>query len=630
MQVAASMGWRRWSPRGLVGLAIALAAICGWVAALLALMTSNGYDAAAPVLLGPIFVALSIPAFIAQARREGSNVLVWVLLAALVLKLASSVARHYVAFDLYSGFSDAVQFHEEGLRLRTQFLAGNFDTGLSSLTSTNFIRFLTGIVYTIIGPSRLGGFMAFSWLGFWGQFLFYRAFTVAVPEGRRRTYARLVFFLPSLLFWPSGIGKEAWMLFALGIVAYGAARMLSGSTLRGLAGAGLGLWLAAAVRPTSRGWPASRSRAPTCLDPRRWSFGELAPIVKVLSFALLAGAAVLLIARTDTFLEQSGIDTSVGVGSVVEGRAGTYRRGRVGVRALPDSRITPARPGRDRHCLVPTIDLRGPQRPDTAHRDRGNVPHPAVARQDPVGDRRPQELEAATLRRLRAPVRGHVRGRVLGGGQLRPAGARARATAAVLPRAVLDPTSKGASDDERTSPARRMDDEDDPADEHRSHVAHAGARGGAGAGIGGGRARAPLPRGEGERAREDAGDPPGGRTGERRRRPRRVPRGASRRGRTVHRPGPRASAPGCGGRGGSDPGRGERRGRARPRRGAGDAGGGPGGRRRSSSRALGPRRSGSWQDSSAQIDVTRCPIRRCFATSSSATSRSCRAGSRAR
>jgi hypothetical protein len=52
-----------------------------------------------------------------------------------------------------------------------------------------------------------------------------------------------------------------------------------------------------------------------------------------------------------------------------------------------------------------------------------------------------------------------------------------------------------------------MDDEDDPTDEHRSDVAHADARGGAG--IGSGRARAPLPRGEGERAREDAGDPPG-------------------------------------------------------------------------------------------------------------------------
>ena len=76
-------------------------------------------------------------------------------------------------------------------------------------------------VYALIGPSKLGGFIFFSWLGFWGLFLFYRAFTIAVPHGRRRSYAHLLFFLPSLVFWPSSIGKEAWMMFSLGIAAYG-------------------------------------------------------------------------------------------------------------------------------------------------------------------------------------------------------------------------------------------------------------------------------------------------------------------------------------------------------------------------------------------------------------------------
>ena len=33
----------------------------------------------------------------------------------------------------------------------------------------------------------------------------------------RRRYALLVLFLPSLLFWPSSIGKEAWMTLALGL-----------------------------------------------------------------------------------------------------------------------------------------------------------------------------------------------------------------------------------------------------------------------------------------------------------------------------------------------------------------------------------------------------------------------------
>jgi cell division septum initiation protein DivIVA len=320
MQAARSLrrGPWGWSPWTIGGRGIALAAIGVWVAALLALMTSTGYDAAAPVFLGPIFIALSLPALVAQARREESDVLLWVLIGALVLKLGSAVARHYVAVDVYSGASDAIGYHEEGLRLRAQFLSGNFNTGLSPLTSTNFIRFLTGVVYTIVGPSKLGGFMAFSWLGFWGQFLFYRAFTIAVPGGRHRTHALLVFFLPSLLFWPSGIGKEAWMLFALGIAAYGAARLLTGSTMRGLLGAGLGLWLAALARPHVAGMAGIALAGAYLLRPAKAELRELAPLAKMTSLVILAVAAVVLIVRTDEFFKRSGIDTRVGVQSVVQ------------------------------------------------------------------------------------------------------------------------------------------------------------------------------------------------------------------------------------------------------------------------------------------------------------------------
>src|SRR5207248_9478851 len=92
---------------------------------------------------------------------------------------------------------------------------------------TGFLNLLTGIVYVVMGPTKLGGFLLFSWLGFWGLYLCYRAFRIGCPEGNARRYAVLVFFLPSLLFWPSGIGKDAWMIFAVGLSAYGAARVLT-------------------------------------------------------------------------------------------------------------------------------------------------------------------------------------------------------------------------------------------------------------------------------------------------------------------------------------------------------------------------------------------------------------------
>src|SRR5204863_3854856 len=77
------------------------------------------------------------------------------------------------------------------------------------------------------GPSLLGAFFIFSWAGFWGLYLFYRAFCIAVPEGDHRRYALLILLLPSLLFWPSSLGKEAWMTLGLGLFAYGGARIIT-------------------------------------------------------------------------------------------------------------------------------------------------------------------------------------------------------------------------------------------------------------------------------------------------------------------------------------------------------------------------------------------------------------------
>jgi hypothetical protein len=299
-----------WSPNGLTGLGLTLIGV--WVVAVLTIMDTTGYEKFAPLFIGPILVAVSLPILSRQAKREGSDKLFWFLVGALVLKLLAGVVREYVAYEIYGGSSDAAAYHTWGVRISEKFLAGNFQTELPNLISTNFIRFFTGIVYTLIGTSRLGGFLIYSWLGFWGVFLFYRAFTIAVPEGKERLYAHLVFFLPSLLFWPASIGKEAWMMFALGIAAYGAARILSGATLRGLAGVGLGLWLAALVRPHVAGMIGLALGAAYLIRRPNERLRQLGPIVKVFFLAALAVIALLLLARTEKFLDQSGLDTTSG------------------------------------------------------------------------------------------------------------------------------------------------------------------------------------------------------------------------------------------------------------------------------------------------------------------------------
>ena len=195
-----------------MALIVGLVAIAAYVSIMLILIDTTSFDVWGAVLLVPILIGLSVPVLRRQAIRESDPGTFRLLFLALIVKLAGAVARYYVAFSVYGGAADAARYHRAGVELAGGFRHLDF-AGVHLRTGTSFIENITGLVYALIGPSKMGGFVFFSWLGFWGLFLFYRAFTIAVPVGRRRSYALLLFFLPSLVFWPSSIGKEAWMMF---------------------------------------------------------------------------------------------------------------------------------------------------------------------------------------------------------------------------------------------------------------------------------------------------------------------------------------------------------------------------------------------------------------------------------
>ena len=85
------------------------------------------------------------------------------------------------------------------------------------------MRYFSGLAHVVTNSSEFATSLLFAWIGFWGCYLLYRAFVTAVPDGDRHRYALLILLWPSLAFWPSSIGKEAMMLFAIGVAAFGAA-----------------------------------------------------------------------------------------------------------------------------------------------------------------------------------------------------------------------------------------------------------------------------------------------------------------------------------------------------------------------------------------------------------------------
>lgn len=205
----------------------ALVAVVGYLVALSWAMQRVSFDIWGGMVVLPVLLAITWPAITRSARRQGDTKLVRILQAALVAKLVvGTIGRYIVIFGVY-GVGDAQGYHGAGRIIAESLRSGSlaFDTGGGG-EGTQAINVLTGAVYTVIGPTKLGGFFVFSWMSFLGLYLFFLAYRTALPQGDHHRYAVLLFFLPTLVFWPSSLGKEAAMMATLGIAVYGAARLL--------------------------------------------------------------------------------------------------------------------------------------------------------------------------------------------------------------------------------------------------------------------------------------------------------------------------------------------------------------------------------------------------------------------
>ena len=173
-------------------------------------------------------------------------------LLAVIMKLIGSIGRYWMLVDLYDGAGDASNYFHHG-----QFVAGYFEQfDLSILDhqfpgsqgTTNMI-YMTALVYTFLPPSLSGSYFLFAGMALAGSVFYYRASRVAFPEVNP-TFARLIiFFLPTFLFWPSSLGKDTWIFFCSGLIAYGMAKFFRTSKMSGLFLAGGGLLFINFVRP---------------------------------------------------------------------------------------------------------------------------------------------------------------------------------------------------------------------------------------------------------------------------------------------------------------------------------------------------------------------------------------------
>jgi hypothetical protein len=193
------------------------------------------------VFVIPGLTLLTVPLLLRLARTATYDL---AGLAALGLML-----RFLACFSRFGGAQDGGIYTIKGAELAQSYKHLNFDVDTGgSFPGTGGMRFLAGVVATITNTSAFAQFLVFTWLGFVGCYLLYRAFVTAMPNGDHHRYALLIFLWPTLIYWPSSVGKDCWMLFTLGIGAVGAARVLrrmpGGYTLLVV-----GLLLGSIVRP---------------------------------------------------------------------------------------------------------------------------------------------------------------------------------------------------------------------------------------------------------------------------------------------------------------------------------------------------------------------------------------------
>lgn len=243
-----------------------------------------------------VFLVVVGTALVHQHAQRWAPHLAQLIALAWIAKLIGAFVRYASAVELYGGLYDADAYNGAGRVVASSLrqLDVTVDVGANGFDGTGYLKLITGVVYTVIGDSLVGGFLVFAAFGFVGLYLCLRAFVRAVPDGDHRRAAWLVLLLPSALYWPSSIGKEAWVLLGLGLAADGASRLFTG-TSGAWTRLGVGVLAAGAVRPhvglalVASVAVASLVVRPTALPPGLRARRGLVTVVLLLALIPLAG-----------------------------------------------------------------------------------------------------------------------------------------------------------------------------------------------------------------------------------------------------------------------------------------------------------------------------------------------------
>ena len=199
------------------------------------------------ILAALVLVAMAVVGY-AMRQPVDAAWLPGMVIFGFLVKLAGSFARYYMVRVVYGG-GDSSRYYNTGVELAQVWRSGRVPemTGRGGF-GTQVTELVTSFLFAILTPDMLGGFLIFAIIAFSGQLLLYAAFRRWAKPHQLKPYAFLIMVLPVYSFWPSSIGKDALIVFGLGLAAYSASRMLESYQVRWMLMLGMALAAVGAIR----------------------------------------------------------------------------------------------------------------------------------------------------------------------------------------------------------------------------------------------------------------------------------------------------------------------------------------------------------------------------------------------
>lgn len=228
-----------------------------------------------------------------------------VLMVALLERLAATGAFLYLTYRVYYA-ADTISYIRGARLLAHDFYATGHLRLLHPVWSNNFVIMLASDLFVLLWPSAVLGTFVFSLLALVGQYLAYRAYTIAFPAANRTVAAVALLLMPSLVFWSAALGKDSLTLLFLGLVLYSTARLERGFEIGSLTGLLAGLAGTFLVRPHVGAMVLLALLVPyTILRPGR-GFSGVA--VKFVMVPLLFVATLYLTLNAAVFVKLQGVE----------------------------------------------------------------------------------------------------------------------------------------------------------------------------------------------------------------------------------------------------------------------------------------------------------------------------------